>query len=143
MQLQTIPTSTQTACFGKIFLFFPIQFITYLTFFSGYCSREQIYRPENCGICHAILIGKAGSGFWEGGKGTRNRVLMSRKGMYLLTFPSLSMCILTISRSAEVQASWRDDTWGCEFVEEKVDRFKRLNCIHGGRSLKCVWCICL
>ncbi|ODM17525.1 hypothetical protein SI65_07200 [Aspergillus cristatus] len=45
----------------------------------GFCSREQIYRPENCGICHAILIGKAGSGFWEGGKGTRNRVLMSRK----------------------------------------------------------------
>ncbi|KAJ5843916.1 Zinc finger CCCH-type [Penicillium rubens] len=45
----------------------------------GYCSREQIYRPENCGICKAVLIGKAGSGFWEGGKGTRNRALMSRK----------------------------------------------------------------
>ncbi|KAJ5959480.1 Zinc finger CCCH-type [Penicillium vulpinum] len=45
----------------------------------GYCSREQIYRPENCGICKAVLIGKAGSGFWEGGKGTRNRTLMSRK----------------------------------------------------------------
>jgi hypothetical protein len=48
----------------------------------GYCSREQVYRPENCGICKAILIGKAGSGFWEGGKGTRNRALMSRKGMF-------------------------------------------------------------
>ncbi|KGO41094.1 Zinc finger, CCCH-type [Penicillium expansum] len=45
----------------------------------GYCSREQIYRPENCGICKAVLIGKAGSGFWEGGKGTRNKTLMSRK----------------------------------------------------------------
>ncbi|KAL4895201.1 hypothetical protein BDV59DRAFT_174638 [Aspergillus ambiguus] len=45
----------------------------------GFCSREQIYRPENCGICRAVLIGKAGSGFWEGGKGTRNKVLMSRK----------------------------------------------------------------
>ncbi|KAJ5595111.1 uncharacterized protein N7459_001319 [Penicillium hispanicum] len=45
----------------------------------GFCSREQIYRPENCGICRAVLVGKAGSGFWEGGKGTRNRVLMSRK----------------------------------------------------------------
>ncbi|OOQ84229.1 CHY zinc finger domain protein [Penicillium brasilianum] len=45
----------------------------------GFCSREQIYRPENCGICRAVLIGKAGSGFWEGGKGTRNRALMSRK----------------------------------------------------------------
>ncbi|KAI9367759.1 hypothetical protein BJX61DRAFT_551090 [Aspergillus egyptiacus] len=45
----------------------------------GFCSREQIYRPENCGICRSVLIGKAGSGFWEGGKGTRNKVLMSRK----------------------------------------------------------------
>ncbi|EPS33941.1 hypothetical protein PDE_08903 [Penicillium oxalicum 114-2] len=45
----------------------------------GFCSREQIYRPENCGICKAGLVGKAGSGFWEGGKGTRNRALMSRK----------------------------------------------------------------
>ncbi|KKK17532.1 CHY zinc finger domain protein [Aspergillus rambellii] len=47
--------------------------------YSGFCSREQIYRPENCGICRAYLTGKAGSGFWEGGKGTRNKVLMSRK----------------------------------------------------------------
>ncbi|KAF3388527.1 hypothetical protein F1880_003690 [Penicillium rolfsii] len=45
----------------------------------GFCSREQIYRPESCGVCRATLIGKAGSGFWEGGKGTRNRALMSRK----------------------------------------------------------------
>ncbi|KAB8235134.1 uncharacterized protein BDW43DRAFT_40999 [Aspergillus alliaceus] len=45
----------------------------------GFCSREQIYRPEDCGVCRAVLIGKAGSGFWEGGKGTRNKVLMSRK----------------------------------------------------------------
>lgn len=51
----------------------------------GYCSREQIYRPENCGICKAVLIGKAGSGFWEGGKGTRNRALMSRKGMSFIS----------------------------------------------------------
>ena len=26
-----------------------------------------------------MLVGKAGSGFWEGGKGTRNKMLMSRK----------------------------------------------------------------
>ncbi|KAL5339438.1 hypothetical protein BJX70DRAFT_387873 [Aspergillus crustosus] len=45
----------------------------------GYCSREQIYRPENCGICRSFLVGKVGSGFWEGGKGTRSKVLMSRK----------------------------------------------------------------
>ncbi|KAF2091714.1 hypothetical protein K490DRAFT_31585, partial [Saccharata proteae CBS 121410] len=36
----------------------------------GYCSREQNYRPETCGICHATLIRSKGSGFWEGGKGT-------------------------------------------------------------------------
>ncbi|KAJ5646751.1 hypothetical protein N7490_003123 [Penicillium lividum] len=45
----------------------------------GFCSREQHFRPENCGTCRAVLVGKAGSGFWEGGKGTRNRALMSRK----------------------------------------------------------------
>ncbi|KAL2012181.1 hypothetical protein VTN00DRAFT_4899 [Thermoascus crustaceus] len=45
----------------------------------GFCSREQIYRPEDCGICHSVLVGKAGSGFWEGGKGTRDKVRMSRK----------------------------------------------------------------
>ncbi|KAL4922287.1 hypothetical protein BDW62DRAFT_50814 [Aspergillus aurantiobrunneus] len=45
----------------------------------GFCSREQIYRPEDCGICRSYLVGKAGSGFWEGGRGTRSKVLMSRK----------------------------------------------------------------
>jgi uncharacterized CHY-type Zn-finger protein len=45
----------------------------------GYCSREQIYRPEACGVCRAVLIGRVGSGFWEGGKGTRDKVRMSRK----------------------------------------------------------------
>lgn len=46
----------------------------------GHCSREQNYRPEDCGICHASLIKKVSSGFWEGGKGTRDRNKMSRKG---------------------------------------------------------------
>ncbi|PGH17368.1 hypothetical protein AJ80_04823 [Polytolypa hystricis UAMH7299] len=45
----------------------------------GFCSREQNYRPEDCGVCHSILVGKAGSGFWEGGKGTRDRARMSKK----------------------------------------------------------------
>jgi uncharacterized CHY-type Zn-finger protein len=45
----------------------------------GYCSREQIYRPESCGVCRASLIAKKGTGFWEGGKGTRDQVKMSRK----------------------------------------------------------------
>ncbi|KIW04412.1 hypothetical protein, variant [Verruconis gallopava] len=35
----------------------------------GFCSREQNYRPEDCGFCHAVLTGRKGSGFWEGGKG--------------------------------------------------------------------------
>lgn len=47
----------------------------------GFCSREQNYRPEDCGICHSSLIKKAGSGFWEGGKGTRDKSRMSRKGI--------------------------------------------------------------
>ena len=48
----------------------------------GYCSREQNYRPETCGIagCGRVLTGRSSKGgFWEGGKGTRDRVRMSRK----------------------------------------------------------------
>lgn len=45
----------------------------------GWCSREQNYRPEDCGVCHGVVVGKKGSGFWEGGKGTRDRTRMSRK----------------------------------------------------------------
>ncbi|KAK5123575.1 hypothetical protein LTR85_002613 [Meristemomyces frigidus] len=45
----------------------------------GFCSREQNYRPEDCGICHAVLVGKRGQGFWEGGKGTRDPTRMSKK----------------------------------------------------------------
>ena len=46
----------------------------------GWCSREGNYRPEDCGFCHGLLIGKkGGGGFWEGGKGTRDKVRMSRK----------------------------------------------------------------
>ena len=49
----------------------------------GYCSREQNYRPEDCAVCRASLIKRAGSGFWEGGKGTRDKAKMSRKGMFV------------------------------------------------------------
>jgi hypothetical protein len=45
----------------------------------GFCSREGNYRPEDCGFCHCVLVGKKSGGFWEGGKGTRDRVRMSRK----------------------------------------------------------------
>jgi len=45
----------------------------------GYCSREQNFRPEDCGTCHASLVARHGTGFWEGGKGTRDKVRMSRK----------------------------------------------------------------
>jgi uncharacterized CHY-type Zn-finger protein len=45
----------------------------------GFCSREQPYRPEDCVLCHSVLVGKKGGGFWEGGKGTRDKTRMSRK----------------------------------------------------------------
>ncbi|KAF2795061.1 hypothetical protein K505DRAFT_324317 [Melanomma pulvis-pyrius CBS 109.77] len=45
----------------------------------GFCSREQNYRPKDCGICHAWLTVKPSRGFWEGGQGTRDKVTMSRK----------------------------------------------------------------
>jgi len=35
----------------------------------GAGSREQNFRPEDCGVCHASLIARKGHGFWEGGKG--------------------------------------------------------------------------
>ncbi|KAF4807429.1 hypotheticall protein [Colletotrichum siamense] len=45
----------------------------------GWCSREQRYSPDACGFCGRSVIGRKGRGFWEGGKGTRDRTLMSRK----------------------------------------------------------------
>lgn len=45
----------------------------------GYCSREQNYAVSNCGFCGRSVVGRKGRGFWEGGKGTRDRKLMSRK----------------------------------------------------------------
>ncbi|KAM7204935.1 hypothetical protein V8F20_003397 [Naviculisporaceae sp. PSN 640] len=44
----------------------------------GWCSREQKYHPEMCQFCGRSVIGKSGKGYWEGGKGTRNKVLMRR-----------------------------------------------------------------
>ena len=45
----------------------------------GWCSREQRYAPEACGFCGRSVVGRKGRGFWEGGKGTRDRAMMSRK----------------------------------------------------------------
>jgi uncharacterized CHY-type Zn-finger protein len=45
----------------------------------GWCSREQVYRPEECAFCGKGVVGRRGKGFWEGGRGTRDRVRMSRK----------------------------------------------------------------
>jgi hypothetical protein len=44
----------------------------------GFCSREQTYRVESCTFCGRSVIGKRATGFWEGGKGTRNQALMRR-----------------------------------------------------------------
>ncbi|KAK9451697.1 uncharacterized protein V1518DRAFT_409281 [Limtongia smithiae] len=44
----------------------------------GMCSREQNYRPDVCAFCRHSFIRKS-TGFWEGGKGTRDKVKMSRK----------------------------------------------------------------
>ncbi|KAK8069695.1 hypothetical protein PG994_006311 [Apiospora phragmitis] len=45
----------------------------------GWCNREQNYAVEACGFCGRSVIGKKGRGFWEGGKGTRDKRRMSRK----------------------------------------------------------------
>lgn len=64
----------------------------------GLCSREQAYHPSTCRHCHANLVGnKSGNGFWEGGKGTRDRVKMNRKGKYLFFSPSPLPLSLSLS----------------------------------------------
>ncbi|KAM4063010.1 CHY zinc finger domain-containing protein [Hirsutella rhossiliensis] len=45
----------------------------------GWCSREQRFAVEACGFCGRAVVGRKGSGFWEGGKGTRDQRMMSRK----------------------------------------------------------------
>jgi uncharacterized CHY-type Zn-finger protein/phage FluMu protein Com len=45
----------------------------------GWCSREQNYAVEACQFCGRSVIGRKGRGFWEGGKGTRDRIMMNRK----------------------------------------------------------------
>jgi uncharacterized CHY-type Zn-finger protein len=44
----------------------------------GFCSREQNYAVEACSFCGRSVIGRKGKGFWEGGKGTRDRTVMNR-----------------------------------------------------------------
>jgi hypothetical protein len=43
----------------------------------GTCSREQQYRPEECGYCKHAFI-KRYTGYWEGGTGTRDKRLLRR-----------------------------------------------------------------
>lgn len=43
-------------------------------------------------MCHASLVGKRGGGFWEGGKGTRDKKLMSRKGEKYHSNPLFLQC---------------------------------------------------
>ncbi|KAI1777123.1 hypothetical protein F4818DRAFT_337623 [Hypoxylon cercidicola] len=45
----------------------------------GWCSREQRFRVDTCAFCGRGVVGRPGRGFWEGGKGTRDKTRMSRK----------------------------------------------------------------
>lgn len=46
----------------------------------GFCSREQRYHPETCRHCgHSVVKKSVTTGFWEGGKGTREKHLMRKK----------------------------------------------------------------
>ncbi|KAI9366826.1 hypothetical protein DFJ73DRAFT_805743, partial [Zopfochytrium polystomum] len=45
----------------------------------GFCSREQQYSQKACLCGKDLTRNSKGSGFWEGGHGTRSRVLMSRR----------------------------------------------------------------
>ncbi|KAI0169015.1 hypothetical protein GGR52DRAFT_502335 [Hypoxylon sp. FL1284] len=45
----------------------------------GWCAREQRYAPDACSFCGRAVVGPRARGFWEGGKGTRDRTRMSRR----------------------------------------------------------------
>lgn len=45
----------------------------------GFCSREQNYAVEACHFCGRSVIGRRGKGFWEGGKGNRDKTTMRKK----------------------------------------------------------------
>ncbi|KAJ2901383.1 hypothetical protein MKZ38_001901 [Zalerion maritima] len=47
----------------------------------GFCGREGRYAPNACGFCGRTVIGGGGGGkgFWEGGRGMREREKMNRK----------------------------------------------------------------
>lgn len=44
----------------------------------GFCSREQVYSATKTCVCGKDLVRKDHGGFWEGGKGTRERGKMNR-----------------------------------------------------------------
>ncbi|KAI8906295.1 hypothetical protein EDD86DRAFT_58652 [Gorgonomyces haynaldii] len=44
----------------------------------GFCAKEQAFSSKPCTGCGKILTGQPRSGFWQGGKGTRDQQLMSR-----------------------------------------------------------------
>ncbi|KAI9326843.1 hypothetical protein BDR26DRAFT_809240 [Obelidium mucronatum] len=47
----------------------------------GFCSREQVYSQQASCLCGKELTRRSGGGggYWEGGNGTRSKVLMSKK----------------------------------------------------------------
>ena len=44
----------------------------------GFCSREQVYSATKTCVCGKDLVRKDHGGFWEGGKGTREKGKMNR-----------------------------------------------------------------
>lgn len=48
----------------------------------GLCSHEQPFTKEQCGHCGAAQNNRPHGGFWEGGEGCRNRVLMAKNDVH-------------------------------------------------------------
>lgn len=57
----------------------PVEWAT--RFICGFCSREQAISVKECPECgrDTSAAGRRKTAFWEGGKGARNQILMSRK----------------------------------------------------------------
>lgn len=77
----------------------------------GFCAREQNYRPEDCAVCRKVVVGKRGSGFWEGGKGTRDKSRMSRKGEFSFILLSRFSLFFWEGRRNEKRCAGFDTVW--------------------------------
>ena len=67
----------------------------------GFCSREQAYSSSRpCVGCGCDLVGGRVGAYWEGGKGCRNKIKMSRfVCVFCVSIIDFYKCFLSLSHS--------------------------------------------